>query len=101
MPASPGVIFSSLASIEATSAIISLLPGLSAVPGKVWRIVFERRMKLTLPRLLEASASRKKVSSSFFGFAASDCPEIFTEGELEPSRRSKRPIGSKECVSKP
>jgi hypothetical protein len=44
--------------MDATSATISLLPGLSAVPGKVRRMVFERRMKFTSPRLLDWSASR-------------------------------------------
>ena len=42
----------------ATSSKRSFIPGLSTVPGKVWRMVLERRMKSTSPRLLDLSASR-------------------------------------------
>ena len=88
-PPKPSETRSSRDSIEATSATISLLPGLSAEPGKVRRMVLERRMKSTLPMLLEASASRKKVSTSFLGwgvFGAAALPSRVA------NRRSNKPI---------
>ena len=75
--------------------------GLSALPGKVRRIVLERRMKLTSPMLVEASGSRKKASSAFLALAGSDWPEIFTPLEREPSRRSNRPMVVKKSVREP
>ena len=101
VPARPGVIFWRLASIEATSATISLSPGLSALPGKVRRMVLERRMKLTSPKLLEESASRKKALSVLEGLAsAAVAATLAALSEPWPRlrRRSNRPIRSERNV---
>ena len=95
VPGMPSVSFSTRASIEATTSTRSLRPGLSALPGKVRRIVLERRINSTLPRELDASASRK---TAFCSFAAALGASGADLKDFVPSRRSSSPIGEQRKV---